>query len=234
MKARTVKFFRLLAAWMLLAACTYPTQAVPIRSQDASAQTATTAEKSWPVIVAFGDSLTSIGEEDGASYPDFLQKDLLRDGFRYRVVNLGVGGNTTKDGLARVKDVLAQRPALVIVGLGGNDGLRGEPVAQMRANLDQILATLVRAHIPLVLGGITLPPNYGVNYVREFNAVYPALAAKYHVPLLPFMLQGVFGMPGMMRADGIHPTDEGNQIVAKNYLPLVEAQLKKLRPQARR
>jgi acyl-CoA thioesterase-1 len=231
MRVRTVKFFRLLAACVFLAACTYPTQAVPFQPQDART---TTPDKSWPVIVAFGDSLTSIGEEDAASYPDFLQQDLLRDGFHYRVVNLGVGGNTTKDGLARVKDVLAQKPALVIVGLGGNDGLRGEPVTQMRANLDQILATLVNAHIPLVLGGITLPPNYGANYVRQFNVVYPELAVKYHVPLLPFMLQGVFGTPGMMRADGIHPTDQGNEIVARNFLPLVEAQLKKMRPQGRR
>lgn len=210
----------------LLAACSYPTQAFEAGAQRTSPAVAA-EQKSWPVIVAFGDSLTSVGEEDGASYPDILQKDLLRDGYHYRVVNLGVGGNTTKDGLARVKDVVALHPALAIVGLGGNDGLRGLPVPQMRAHLDQILAVLARAGIPVVLGGITLPPNYGPKYVLQFNAVYPALAAKYHVPLLPFMLQNVWDQPGMMRADGIHPTDEGNEIVARNFLPLVEHDLKR-------
>ena len=221
---RVGRWLRRTAVWAVLLACFYPTQVLPVQVPSAPALA---ANKSWPVIAAFGDSLTAIGADEGASYPDFLQKDLLRDGYHYRVVNLGVGGNTTKDGLARVNAVVALHPALAIVGLGGNDGLRGLPVPQMRADLDQIIATLVRAHIPVVLGGITLPPNYGANYVRQFNVVYPQLAEKYHVPLLPFMLQDVFGVPGMMRADGIHPTDEGNEIVARNFRPLVEHAVKK-------
>jgi acyl-CoA thioesterase-1 len=212
------KFLRRSAVVLLLFACSYPTQAVQRKAAD---------ENRSAVIVAFGDSLTAIDADSGQSYPDFLQQDLQHDGYHYRVVNLGVGGNTTKDGLARVKDVLALHPALVIVSLGGNDGLRGVPVPRMRANLDQILAMLTRAHLPIVIGGITLPPNYGLNYVRQFNAAYPALAAKYHVPLLPFMLQGVWDHPGMMRDDGIHPLPEGNKIVARNFLPLVERELKR-------
>lgn len=180
------------------------------------------------MIVAFGDSLTAgYGPDSGLSYPDYLQRDLVRDGYRYRVVNLGVGGNTTKDGLERVKDVLGEHPRLVIVGFGGNDGLRGVPVGQMRANLDEILDAFAKARIPVVIGGITLPPNYGAAYVRQFNAVYPLLARKYHAPLMPFMLNGIWDHPEMMQQDGIHPTAVGNEVMARNFLPLVEAGLKK-------
>lgn len=177
----------------------------------------------FPVIVAFGDSLTAgYGATAGESYPAHLQRDLDRDGYRYRVVNMGVSGNTSKDGLARVKDVLAQKPVLVIVEIGGNDGLRGLPVPVMRGNLDTILAALKRANLKIVLGGITMPPNYGANYVKEFNAVYPTLAKKYDIPLLPFILQGVWEKPELMQPDGIHPTAQGYEIVAKNFLPYVE------------
>jgi acyl-CoA thioesterase-1 len=180
------------------------------------------------VIVAFGDSLTAgFGTEPDQNFPAYLQQYLAHDGYHYRVVNLGVSGNTTKDGLARVKDVLALHPVLVIVSLGGNDGLRGSPVSEMRSNLDTILADISQTHVPIVIGGITLPPNYGAAYVQQFNAVYPALAAKYHAALLPFMLQGVWDHPEFMQDDGIHPKSEGYVFVAKNFLPLVEPLLKK-------
>ena len=132
-----------------------------------------------PVIVAFGDSLTAgYGAGPGHSYPDYLQRDLDAAGYHYRIVNLGITGNTTKDALARVHDVLAQRPAVTIVAIGGNDGLRGIPVTDIRANLDAILSMLQRSGTRVLIGGIELPPNYGAQYVQSFNAVYPALAAK--------------------------------------------------------
>jgi acyl-CoA thioesterase-1 len=216
---------------LFVAACFHPNQAGAEPFVAAPNSTAAPKDRShWPVIVAFGDSLTAVDADEGQSYPDYLQKDLIRDGYDYRVVNLGVGGNTTKDGLARIKDVLMQHPALVIVGLGGNDGLRGEPVDQMRTNLDRILAILTGQHIPVILGGITLPPNYGQVYVQKFNAVYPELARKYHVPLLPFMLQGVWNHPEMMHDDGIHPTGAGNVVVAQNFLPFVEHALREHAP----
>ncbi len=181
-----------------------------------------------PVIVAFGDSLTAgFGADAGASYPDFLQKDLDAQGFRYQVVNQGVSGNTTKDGVDRLDEVLQTKPVLVVVAFGGNDGLRGLPVATTRENLDHIVATLQQAGIKVVLGGITLPPNYGADYVKQFNQTYKVVAAKYHVPLLPFLLQGVYGVPGGMQADGMHATDQGNAQVAKNLLPLITPLLKK-------
>jgi acyl-CoA thioesterase-1 len=181
-----------------------------------------------PVIVAFGDSLTAgFGAEAGDSYPDYLEKDLTASGYRYQVINEGISGNTTKDGVDRLQDVLHLKPVLAIVAFGGNDGLRGLPIATTRDNLDRIVATLTHAGVKVVLGGITLPPNYGSDYIRQFNQTYTLLAAKYHVPLLPFLLQGVYGVDGGMQADGIHATAQGNAQVAKNLLPLIVPLLKK-------
>jgi acyl-CoA thioesterase-1 len=243
---RTEKFFVLLPL-VLLAACSHPTQSKPRETVAAqtAARTGSNAavldrpavptsssfppeNDTRPVIVAFGDSLTAgFGAAPGHSYPDFLQHDLSKAGYDYRIENLGVSGNTTKDGLERLPDVMRLKPQLVIVGFGGNDGLRGVPVAQIRENLSQILAALERAHTRVLLAGITLPPNYGQVYVDSFNAIYPDLARQYHVPLLPFMLQGVWDKPGMMQADGIHPTGEGNELVAQNFLPVIEPLLHK-------
>jgi acyl-CoA thioesterase-1 len=181
-----------------------------------------------PVIVAFGDSLTAgHGAARGESYPDYLQQDLDQLGYHYRVANLGVSGNTTKDGVDRLKDVLALKPQVVIVAFGGNDGLRGLPIDATRKNLDQIVATLTGSGAKVVLGGITLPPNYGPDYIRQFNETYALLARKYHAPLLPFLLIKVYGTPGSMQEDGIHATAQGNQQVARNLLPLVAPLLRK-------
>jgi acyl-CoA thioesterase I len=175
-----------------------------------------------PIIACFGDSLTAgYGADPGQSYPDFLQSDLDARGFSYHVVNEGISGNTTKDGVDRLDRVLRLKPVLVVVEFGGNDGLRGLPITQSRANLDTILKTLTASGAKVVLAGITLPPNYGPDYIHQFNDTYALLAKKYHVPMLPFLLQGVFGVPGMMQADQTHATNAGNQIVAQNVLTLI-------------
>jgi acyl-CoA thioesterase I len=181
-----------------------------------------------PVIVAFGDSLTAgYGADPGDAYPDYLEKDLNAKGYHYQVINQGVSGNTTKDGVDRLQEALRLKPVLVIVAFGGNDGLRGLPIASTRENLDQIVATVLHSGAKVVLGGITMPPNYGSDYIRQFNQTYALLAAKYHVPLLPFLLQDVYGVAGSMQADGIHATDQGNAQVARNPLPLIVPLLKK-------
>jgi acyl-CoA thioesterase-1 len=168
-----------------------------------------------PVIVAFGDSLTAgFGVETGFSYPDFLQKEI--DG--YRVVNAGISGDTTSGGLARIDSVLRLAPKIVILELGGNDGLRGLPLASTRANLEQIIAALRKSGARVVLAGITLPPNYGPDYIKEFEEIYKDLAAKYKLPFVPFLLEGVVGVPGMMQPDGIHATVRGNEVVARLVL----------------
>jgi acyl-CoA thioesterase I len=181
-----------------------------------------------PVIIAFGDSLTAgYGADTGDSYPDYLQKDLDAKGYHYQVINQGVSGNTTKDGVDRLPDALALKPVVAIVAFGGNDGLRGLPITSTLTNLEQIVSTLQKSGVKVVLGGITLPPNYGADYILQFNKNYVVLAAKYHVPLLPFLLKDVYGVPGSMQADGIHATAQGNEQVAKNLLPLVLPLLKK-------
>jgi acyl-CoA thioesterase-1 len=181
-----------------------------------------------PLVVCFGDSLTAgYGADDGQSYPDFLQKDLDADGFHYRVVNAGISGNTTKDGVDRLAEVEAMHPAVVVLEFGGNDGLRGLKTQMTRTNLAVMIAGLQHAGARVVLAGMTLPPDYGPDYVAAFTSNYPALGKKFNVPVLPFLLENVYGRPGMMQADNIHATDRGNEVVARNVLPLVEPLLKK-------
>jgi acyl-CoA thioesterase I len=181
-----------------------------------------------PLIICFGDSLTAgYGTEDGQTYPDYLQADLNTRGYNYRVINEGISGNTTKDGVNRLDHIVSLKPAIVVVEFGGNDGLRGLRIEDSRTNLDKIINTLQDSGTKVILAGITLPPDYGPDYISQFNATYALLADKYHVPMLPFLLKGVFGVPGMMQPDKTHATAAGNKIVAKNILPLVTPLLKK-------
>jgi acyl-CoA thioesterase-1 len=168
-----------------------------------------------PVIVAFGDSLTAgYGVNGGFSYPDFLQKEIAG----YRVVNAGITGDTTSGGLARIDSVTQLKPKIVVLELGGNDGLRGLPLASTRSNLEQTIVELRKSGARVVLAGITLPPNYGPDYIREFEKIYKDLASKYKLPFIPFLLEGVVGVPGMMQPDGIHATVKGNEVVARLVL----------------
>jgi acyl-CoA thioesterase I len=225
----------LLFAASLLAGCRSkapdPVAPQPAASDSAApspASDATTVLDGRPVIIAFGDSLTAgYGADPGDSYPDYLQKDLDAKGYHYQVINQGISGNTSKDGVDRLEDALRLKPVLVIVAFGGNDGLRGLPIASTRENLDRMVSALLNSGAKVVLGGITLPPNYGPDYIRQFNQTYALLAAKYHVPMLPFLLKNVYGVDGGMQADGIHATDQGNAQVAKNLLPLIAPLLKK-------
>jgi acyl-CoA thioesterase-1 len=181
-----------------------------------------------PLLVCFGDSLTAgYGTDPGQSFPDYLQIDLDHLEYNYRVVNEGISGNTTKDGVERLPTILALHPAIVVVEFGGNDGLRGLPIADTRANLDKIVGELKDSGAHVVLAGITLPPDYGPDYIQQFNETYAVLAKKYRVPMLPFLLKNVYGVPGMMQRDQTHATARGNQIVAGNVLPLVLPFLKK-------
>ncbi len=200
----------------------------PSSSTNAVSASAPVVTDTRPVIVAFGDSLTAgYGTDPGQSYPDYLQHDLDARGYRYRVVNEGISGNTSKDGVLRLRRIVALHPAVVIVAFGGNDGLRGLPILDSQMNLETIIDALQDAHAKVILGGITLPPNYGSKYIARFNAMYREQARAYHVPLLPFMLKGAYGVPGSMQSDGIHATAQGNQVVAKNFLPLLLPMLQK-------
>ena len=172
-----------------------------------------------PVVVCFGDSLTAgFGLDPGQSYPSLLQRELDRRGYKYRVENLGASGDTTQDGLARVSDALALKPAIAVIELGANDGLRGQPVSGIERNLGQVIEAFQKAKVSVLLAGITLPPNYGPDYIHRFAAIYPQLAAKYKVRLLDFLLAGVAGNPRLMQQDGLHPNAEGTRIVAATVL----------------
>lgn len=188
---------------------------------------------SRPVIVAFGDSLTA--GVSGKSYPESLQTLLDRSGYNYRVENQGVSGDTTTDGLARIENVIAAHPSLVLLEFGGNDGLRGVPVDATRENLDRMIQRIQAAKIPLVLLGITLPPNYGPDYVKPFTAIFPELAARHKIELMPFLLIHVYQNRALMQPDGIHPNEEGNVIVAGDVFHLIQPLLKSAKgPVARR
>lgn len=168
-----------------------------------------------PAIVALGDSISAgFGVPQGQSFPDHLQRELDRRNLRYRVVNAGISGDTTSGGLSRLDSVLAHKPEMVIVELGGNDGLRGLPISATRRNLEQIVERLQKAGVQVVLAGMTLPPNYGPDYIRSFEQVYKDLARKYDVTLIPFLLEGVAATE-FMQTDGIHPTSEGHRKVAE-------------------
>lgn len=181
-----------------------------------------------PVIVAFGDSLSAgFGVDPGESYPDYLQRLLDERGYRYRVINAGISGDTTSGGVERLPSVLEHKPAIVILELGGNDGLRGFPVSLTRQNLEQMIVGLQQAGARVLLAGITLPPNYGERYIRDFERNYQELARQYRTPLIPFLLEGVALEPGLMQQDGIHPTAAGNRKVAATVLRYLEPLLQK-------
>ena len=179
------------------------------------------------MIVAFGDSLTAgFGADPGKSFPDFLQRDLDAAGLKWRVVNLGVSGNTTTDGFSRLSEVLAYKPRVTIVEFGGNDGLRGLPIETTRANLERIIQMLQGVGSKVLLAGMTLPPNYGPDYIQPFQKIYVDLAAKYKLTRIPFLLEDVALHPDLMQQDGIHPTARGNEIVAKTVMRYLKPMLR--------
>jgi acyl-CoA thioesterase-1 len=183
---------------------------------------------SRPVILAFGDSLTAgYGVTRGSGYPEQLQRKLDAVGYKYRIVNMGISGDTTAGGRARMKAALAVKPAIVILELGANDGLRGLPVKQMQANLEEMITAFQGAGAKVILAGMTLPRNYGVSYVRPFEKVFEDLAARYKLSLIPFFLQGVAGAPAYTLDDFLHPNAKGYTIVVETVLKTLEPLLKK-------
>jgi acyl-CoA thioesterase-1 len=180
------------------------------------------------VIVAFGDSLTAgAGVSSDQSYPALLAARLRSEGYGYRVVNAGVSGDTTAGGLRRVDWALKLEPEIVIVELGANDGLRGQDLSSMRANLDQVVARFQSAGARVLLAGMRLPPNYGDSYTADFAAVYQNVAKKRGAPLIPFFLGDVGGSVRLNQADGIHPTAEGYRMIVDHLWPYLRPLLKR-------
>lgn len=183
---------------------------------------------SRPVILAFGDSLTAgYGVPHGAGYPDRLQAKLDSLGYKYHVVSMGISGDTTAGGRARMRYALAAKPSIVILELGANDGLRGLPVDPMKASLEQMIKEFQQAGAKVILAGMTLPRNYTLNYVKSFEDVFRDLAKQYKLPLIPFFLEGVAGNPRYTLEDLIHPNADGYVLVTDIVMKTLQPLLKK-------
>jgi acyl-CoA thioesterase-1 len=170
-----------------------------------------------PKVVVLGDSLTAgLGLPIEQSYPTLLQRRLDEAGERYEVVNAGVSGDTSAGGLSRLDWALQRDVRILVVALGGNDGLRGLPPDALKRNLGDIIERAQARGVRVILAGMEAPPNYGREYIVSFHKVYTALAQQYHVPLVPFLLQNVAGVADLNQPDGIHPTAAGARIVAAN------------------
>jgi acyl-CoA thioesterase-1 len=181
---------------------------------------------SRPIIVAYGDSLSAgYGADPGKSYPDYLQKLIDHAGKNYHVYNAGVSGDTTTDGLERLPGILTLKPKFAILELGGNDGLRGIQPPITKANLGKMIAALQGAGTKVILAGMTLPRNYGPDYIHRFEQIYVELADQYRLTRIPFLLNGVATDKNLMQADSIHPTAQGNEKVAQTVFGYVNPML---------
>ena len=181
------------------------------------------SDVSAPRVVVLGDSLTAgLGLSMRDAYPTVLQDRIKDSGLNYTIVNAGSSGDTSAGGLSRLDWALDGDVRVLIVALGGNDGLRGLPATQLSRNLSTIIERAQARRISVVLAGMEAPPNHGFDYTVGFHNVYPALAKKYGVPLVPFLLRGVGGIAALNQPDGIHPTAEGARIVADNVWPVLK------------
>jgi acyl-CoA thioesterase-1 len=181
-----------------------------------------------PVLVCFGDSITAgYGVKQGQAYPDDLQQMLDDRGYRYKVINQGTSGATTQDAVQSLRTILMLHPEIVIVEFGGNDGLRGIPVEQSRRNLDSVVTALENAHAKVLLAGITLPPNYGADYIHAFEQVFRDVAAEHHLAFVPMLYKDLVHVPGTIQDDGIHPTAKGAEIIADTLFPVLKPMMHK-------
>lgn len=186
-----------------------------------------------PVLLVFGDSLSAgYGLRAGQGWVDLLGRRLAAEGYEFRVVNASASGETTAGGLARLPRVLdLHRPAIVVLELGANDGLRGLPPAVSRENLVHMVRLLKARGVRVLLVGIHMPPNYGPRYTAEFGAVYRTIAARERVPLVPFLLDGVASERALMQADNLHPNERGQPRLLDNVWPRLRPLLRAVAPQ---
>jgi acyl-CoA thioesterase I len=181
-------------------------------------------------IVALGDSLTAgLGLPADATFPVRLQRALTQKGIAAEIVNAGVSGDTTANGLARLDWSVPDGTDAVILELGANDALRGLDPAKARANLDAILRRLAARKLPVLLAGMRAPPNMGADYVKAFDGIYPAVAAAHGAILYPFFLDRVAAERGLNQGDGIHPTAAGVDVIVAKILPQVEELVARVR-----
>ena len=190
---------------------------------------ATAKETSSPTIIIFGDSLSAaygISQHEG--WVALLQQRLTQKKYHYKVVNASISGETTSGGLSRFADMLVtQKPNIVLIELGGNDGLRGLSAVNSYNNLDAMVKQANKANAKVLLLGMKIPPNYGLKYSRQFSDNYQNLAKKHKLKLVPFFLDGVAGKPDLIQADGLHPTAAAQPKMLDNVWPTLTKMLKK-------
>lgn len=201
------------------------------RADGATAARGAPVSAADPAVVVFlGDSLTAgYGLAAEEAFPSLVEAELEAEGFHVRVVNAGVSGDTSAGGLARLDWLLSQEPDVVVVGLGGNDGLRGLPLDATEENLRSIVRGSREAGARVVLLGMKIPPNYGFDYAGRFERMYREVADDLDVPLVPFLLEGVAARPALNLPDRIHPNARGHEIIAERVYPYVEEELEELR-----
>ncbi len=224
----SIRFWPAFGFCLLVVACggepevspALPATTEPVAPEAGPAESATADQI---LVVFLGDSLTAGYElDESQAFPALVEDRLRAAGRAVRVVNAGISGDTTAGGLARLDWLLRQRPDVLFVGLGGNDGLRGTPLESSEANLRAIVEGAQAAGVRVLLAGMLMPPNYGPDYTEAFAAIYPRLAAELGVPLIPFLLEGVAARPELNLEDGIHPNAEGQSIVAETVLEHLE------------
>ncbi len=182
-------------------------------------------------VIFFGDSLTAgYGVEREQAYPALIQRRIEEESLPFAVVNAGLSGETTAAGVRRISWILRQPAAVLVLALGGNDGLRGVPPEETERNLQSIIDTVrrVQPEARVVLTGMQSPPNMGPEFTAAFRAIFPRLAAANALPLVPFLLEGVGGEPALNLPDGIHPNPEGHAVIADNVWPALEPLLRKM------
>jgi acyl-CoA thioesterase-1 len=192
-------------------------------SNDATSKTATVKQSAGKTIVALGDSLTAgLGVDESEAYPAQLQRKLARDGYDFNVVNSGISGETSSGALSRIEWVISTlKPDIIILETGANDGLRGIDPGILRKNLDQIISIIKANNIKVILCGMKILPNMGPEYSKAFMQVYPEIARKHVIPLIPFFLEGVGGNPRFNQPDGLHPTAKGYRRIVDYIYPYV-------------
>ncbi len=197
-----------------------------VETTPAKTEASTTEKSTSKTILIFGDSLTAgYGLDDvNDAYPALIQTTIDSLSLGYTVINSGVSGETTAGGKGRINWVLNQKIDVFVLELGANDGLRGVPLNETRANLQAIIDAVLEknAATKIILAGMQLPPNMGEAYTNEFKTIFPELAQKNNLDLIPFLLKDVGGIPELNQADGIHPTVEGHKILAKNVWAVLE------------
>jgi len=228
-RARRQRYFRFILLGICLICSLLPAACRQQESPPESAQVAATPAYDG-TIIAVGDSLTAgLGMTIDEAWPALLERKLIADGYNWQVINAGISGETSSGVLSRIKWIISRKPDIVILETGANDGLRGIPPDLIRENIDKAVQMLVEGKVTVILAGMQMVSNLGEEYTGSFAAIYPEIAEKHRIPLIPFLLRDVAGIPALNQADTIHPNAAGHRIIAETVFPFVVQAIEKNR-----